>query len=47
MRVELSSDQNESITVEMTHERYRDLTLKTDETVFVKVREAKVFVASK
>jgi sulfate transport system ATP-binding protein len=47
VRVELSSDQNEAITVEMTHERYRTLILRTDETVFVTVREAKVFVASK
>ena len=29
VRVELTSEQNEPITVEMTHERYRDLTIKT------------------
>ena len=47
VRVELSSDQNDSITVEMTHERYQDLTLKTGETVFVKMRDVRVFVASR
>jgi sulfate/thiosulfate transport system ATP-binding protein len=46
VRVELTNDQSESITVEMTHERYRDLTLKTGETVFVKVRDVRVFVAA-
>jgi sulfate transport system ATP-binding protein len=45
VRVELTNDQSESITVEMTHERYRDLTLKTGETVFVKVRDTRVFAA--
>jgi sulfate transport system ATP-binding protein len=47
VRVELTNDQSESITVEMTHERYRDLTLKTGETVFVKVRDVRVFVATR
>jgi len=47
VRVELTSDQIDSITVEMTHERYRELTLKTGETVFVKVREAKIFAAAR
>jgi len=47
VRVELTSDQHDSITVEMTHERYRELTLKTGETVFVKVRDARVFVATR
>jgi len=46
VRVELSNDQSDSITVEMTHQQYRELTLKTGETVFVKVRDAKVFVAA-
>src|SRR5580698_3509589 len=45
VRVELTSDQNDSITVELTHERYQDLTIKTGETVFVKVRDARVFSA--
>jgi sulfate/thiosulfate transport system ATP-binding protein len=47
VRVELTGDQNNTITVEMTHERYRDLTIKTGETVFVKVRDIRVFVAAK
>jgi sulfate transport system ATP-binding protein len=47
VRVELTSDQNDSITVEMTHEQYRELTIKTGETVFVKVRDVRVFVAAK
>jgi sulfate transport system ATP-binding protein len=46
VRIELSNEQTDSITVEMTHERYRDLTIKTGETVFVKVREARVFATS-
>jgi hypothetical protein len=45
VRVELASDQSDPITVEMTHERYRDLTIKTGETVYVKVRDARAFVA--
>jgi sulfate transport system ATP-binding protein len=45
VRVELTNDQNDSITVEMTHERYRDLTIQTGETVFVKVRDTRVFAA--
>jgi sulfate transport system ATP-binding protein len=47
VRVELTSDQNGSITVEMTHERYRDLTIKTGETVFVKVRDTRTFFATR
>jgi sulfate transport system ATP-binding protein len=47
VRVELSSDQNDSIAVELTHDRYRDLAIKTGETVYVKVRDARVFVAQK
>jgi sulfate/thiosulfate transport system ATP-binding protein len=46
VRVELTSDQGDSISVEMTHERYRDLSIKTGETVFVKVRDARVFLAA-
>ncbi len=47
VRVELASDQNNSITVELTHDRYRDMAIKTGETVFVKVRDARVFAAAK
>jgi hypothetical protein len=46
VRVELASDQGDSITVEMTHDRYRDLSIRTGETVFVKVRDARVFLAA-
>ena len=45
VRVELTNDQNDSITVEMTHERYRDLTIRTGEMVFVHVRDTRVFAA--
>ena len=45
VRVELTNDQNDSITVEMTHEKYRDLTIQTGETVFVQVRDTRVFAA--
>jgi sulfate/thiosulfate transport system ATP-binding protein len=44
VRVELVGDQNEEIAVDLTHDRYRYLALKTQETVYVKVREARVFV---
>jgi sulfate transport system ATP-binding protein len=47
VRVELANNQSDSISVEMTHERYRDLNLQSGETVFVKVRDARVFVAAK
>jgi sulfate/thiosulfate transport system ATP-binding protein len=46
VRVELSSAEHDSITVEMTHDRYRELSIKTGETVFVKVRDARVFLAA-
>jgi hypothetical protein len=36
---------NSSIHVELTHDRYRTLALTTGETVFVKARDARVFVA--
>ncbi len=45
VRVELTSEQNEAITVELTHDRYRDLGIQTGDNVFVKVRDARVFVA--
>jgi sulfate transport system ATP-binding protein len=46
VRVELTSDQYEAITAELTHDRFRDLSIKTGETVFVKVRDARVFQAA-
>ena len=45
VRVELSSQENVEITVEMTHERYRELTLSTGETVFLKVPKNRSFTA--
>jgi sulfate/thiosulfate transport system ATP-binding protein len=36
VRVELTSDQYDAITVEMTHDRHRDLSVKTGETVYVR-----------
>jgi sulfate transport system ATP-binding protein len=47
VRVELTNSHGDSITVEMTHERYRDLTIRTGEMVFVRVRDARMFVAAK
>jgi len=44
VRVELVDEQNQEIAVDLTHDRYRALALKPGETVFVKVREARVFV---
>lgn len=46
VRLELSSDQNDSILVELTHERARDLGIRAGEAVYVKVRESRVFVAN-
>jgi sulfate transport system ATP-binding protein len=43
VRVELTTDQENPITVEITHERYRDLTIQKGELVFVKVRDKRVF----
>ncbi len=45
VRVELTGEQNEAITVELTHDRSRELDLQPGEPVFVKVRDARVFVA--
>jgi sulfate/thiosulfate transport system ATP-binding protein len=45
VRIELTNDQNDSITVEMTHERYRELSIQSGDSVFVNVREAKSFAA--
>ncbi len=44
VRVELVDEQNQEIAVDLTHDRFRALALKPRETVFVKVREARVFV---
>jgi len=44
VRVELVDEQDQEIAVDLTHDRYRALALKPGETVFVKVREARVFV---
>jgi hypothetical protein len=41
--VELTTDQDNSITVEITHEKYRDLTIQKGDLVFVRVREKRVF----
>lgn len=46
VRVELTSDPYGAITVKMTHDRYRDLAIKTGKTVCVKVRDARVFLAA-
>ena len=45
VRVELTSDQSDAITVELTHDRYRDLGIQMGDEVFIKVRDARVFVA--
>jgi len=47
VRVELSTDQGNSITVEMPHDRYRDLEIQKGELVFVKARDVRVFVAAR
>ena len=44
VRVELVGDQSQSISVELTHDRYRELALETGQDVFVRVRDARVFV---
>lgn len=46
VRLELASEQNESIFVELTHERMRALEFRAGETVYVKVRESRVFAAA-
>ena len=46
VRVELATEQDDPITVEMTHDRHRDLTLRIGDPVFVKVRDVRVFVAA-
>jgi sulfate/thiosulfate transport system ATP-binding protein len=46
VRVELSSEEEGPINVELTHDQYRSLALKSGEAVWVKVRDARVFVKS-
>jgi sulfate/thiosulfate transport system ATP-binding protein len=43
VRVELARPETGAIIVEMTHERYRDLSIRTGDSVFVRVRDARVF----
>jgi molybdopterin-binding protein len=45
VRIELSSGQEANITVELTHSRYHDLALTVGEEVYVRVKDARVFVA--
>jgi sulfate transport system ATP-binding protein len=45
VRVELSSEEEGAINVELTHDQHRTLALRSGEAVFVKVRDAGVFVA--
>ena len=42
---DIGESQDPSINVELTHDQYRALGLRTGESVFVKVRDARVFVA--
>jgi hypothetical protein len=42
--VELSGEEDIPINVELTHDQYRTLGLQSGEAVFVKVRDARVFV---
>jgi sulfate transport system ATP-binding protein len=44
VRIELTSEHDDSINVEVTHDRYNALALRTGETVFIKVRDARVFI---
>jgi sulfate transport system ATP-binding protein len=46
VRVELAGEKNEAITAELTHERYRELGLQTGESVYVTVRESRVFIGN-
>jgi sulfate transport system ATP-binding protein len=43
VRVELAGEEDSPINVELTHDRFRSLALKSGEAVFVKVRDARVF----
>ncbi|MGA2182375.1 MAG: TOBE-like domain-containing protein [Bryobacteraceae bacterium] len=50
VRVELASEEDDTvrtedpINVELTHERYRELMIRVGDTVFVRLRDARVFV---
>jgi sulfate transport system ATP-binding protein len=44
VRVELMGEQSQPITVELTHDRYRELGIQAGDEVFVRVRDARVFV---
>ncbi|HNR32874.1 MAG TPA: sulfate ABC transporter ATP-binding protein [Candidatus Hydrogenedentes bacterium] len=44
VKVELKTDNDKSLFVEVPHDRYRALNLARDERVFVSVRDARVFV---
>jgi sulfate transport system ATP-binding protein len=43
VKVELSTKENGTITVDLTHQRYRELAIKPEDTVYVRVRESRVF----
>jgi len=43
-RAESTVEEDSAINVELTHDQYRSLALKSGETVFVKARDARVFV---
>jgi sulfate/thiosulfate transport system ATP-binding protein len=43
-RAESTAEEDSAINVELTHDQYRALALKSGEAVFVKVRDARVFV---
>jgi sulfate/thiosulfate transport system ATP-binding protein len=46
VRVELAREEDSPINVELTHDQYRSLALKPGEAVWVRVRDARVFVQS-
>lgn len=44
VRVQLVTETNENITVEITHDRYNELAINTRDEVFVNLRDAKIFL---
>jgi sulfate transport system ATP-binding protein len=46
VKVELSGPEGENVLVEMTHERHKELTLLAGDSVYVVLRDAKVFPGS-
>ena len=44
VRIELSGPAGEMITVELSHERYREMTLTRGQQVYVTPRQARVFL---